>query len=113
MAIKRKQTKNLVVKMAGIPSDSSEFDLRAHYLTQHIPSIGSHYVVLQDGDVVKGRDHAEHGNVDRRFNKDSVFIELMGIEESDITPQQRQSVRGVISRLEEIYLDAHELDLTH
>lgn len=111
MPIRRKKTRNVVIVMSGIPSDSSLFDLKSHYLSQHVPSIGSHYVVHADGDVDRERELEVHGNVDARFNRDSVFIELMGETNEDITPQQRQTVRGIVSRMEELY-GAEELDLT-
>lgn len=112
MAIIRKNTRNIVVVMSGTPQDSSEYELRASYLKRHVPSIGSHYVVLEDGDVIKGREHNRHGNVASLYNKDSVFIEVMGTDGAFITPQQETSIRGVISRLQELYPEAEELDIT-
>ena len=113
MTIKRKETRNLVVCMSGTPTSSSEFDVRAAYLSRHVPSIGSHYVVLADGDVVKGREHDVHGNVASLYNNDSVFIEAVGQDCTDLTPAQQASIRGVISRLQELYPDAEELDITY
>ena len=109
----RKSTKNITVVMSGIAKRSSEFDLKAAYYAQHVPSIGSHYLILADGDVIKGRDHATHGNVHPQFNRDSVYVELMGVEASGITEHQRVALRGVISRLQETYPQAEELDLTN
>lgn len=112
MTIMRKKTRNVVVVLSGLPVSSHEFDLKAAYLSRHVPSIGSHYVILEDGDVVKGRDHSRHGNVLPQFNGDSVFIEVMGQERDDVTEAQKTSIQGVVSRMQEIYLDAQELDLT-
>ena len=109
MTIKRKETRNIVVIMSGTPKSSSEYDLRAAYLSRHVPSIGSHYVVLEDGDVIKARDVETYGNVEEQWNKQSVFIEVMGMDPYDLTEAQRASLRGLVDRLEETYLDAETL----
>lgn len=112
MAIKRRKTRNLVVVLSDTPKGSTEFDVRASYLSRHIPTLGSHYVILSDGDVCKGREHDEHGNVLPNYNRSSVYIEVVGQEYDDITEAQHAAIRGVISRLQEIYPEAEELDLT-
>lgn len=112
MAITRKATRNIAVVLSGTPVSSSEFDLKAAYLKRHVPSIGSHYVVLGDGDVVKARPHEQHGNVSKLYNKDSVFIEVMGPEDHRPTAAQAAAVKALIDHLKEIYTEAEELDLT-
>lgn len=108
MAMQRANTRNIVVVMSDIPSSSTEWDLSCKYRDKGIAGIGSHYVVLGNGDVVKGRDVNEHGNVNPQFNKDSVYIEVMGVTASDITPHQKTTIEGCISLLEERF-DAAEL----
>jgi hypothetical protein len=114
MTILRKNTRNVVIVLSNTKPNSTEFDVRAAYLSRHVPSIGSHYVVLTDGDIVKGREHKVHGNVDPRWNKNSIFVEVVGMSDSDITPQQRQAVRGIVGRMQDIYDSSiEELDLTY
>ena len=113
MAINRVKTLDIVAVLSGTPRNSSVWDLSCTYRGKGVSSIGSHYVILEDGDVVKARHHDEHGNVDPRYNKHSVFIELMGMDASVITPHQQTSLRGVISTLEGRYPDALSLELFH
>ena len=112
MAMQRKHTRNIVVVMSGTPIKSSTWDLACAYRDKGCPDIGSHFVILEDGDVVAGRPHNTHGNVDPMHNGDSVFIEVMGIDSSAITTPQRTALAGVISRMEETYLDSELLDYT-
>jgi hypothetical protein len=112
MAMLRAETLNIVVVMSGTPLNSTKWDLSCAYRDRGVSDIGSHYIVLEDGDVIKGRPHDQHGNVHPQFNKDSVFIEVMGEEGFAINPQQRVAITGVLSRMADIY-DAEELDLTH
>ncbi|WP_432473703.1 hypothetical protein [Amphritea sp. HPY] len=112
MAMQRAKTRNIVVVMSGTPIKSSTWDLSCAYRDKGVPDIGSHYVILEDGDVISGRPHSEHGNVDPRHNKDAVFIEIMGIDPSAVTPHQQTAAQGVISRMEETYLNAEPLDYT-
>lgn len=113
MAMKRVKTRDVVVVMSGTPIKSSTWDLSCAYRDKGVPDIGSHYVILADGDVVKGRPDDEHGNVHPRYNKASVFIELMGMDNTAITPQQQTSLAGVISVLEDRYPEAQLIELYH
>lgn len=111
MAIKRSDTKNIVV----VPSctgtkDLSLWDIKAKYREQGVGQIGSHYVVLRDGDVEKGRPVDEHGNVEQLYNRDSVFIEVLCSTDEEMTEAQRVSVHGLVSYLEDKY-EAEELNL--
>lgn len=112
MAMQRANTRNIVVVMSGTPIKSRLWDLSCAYRDKGVSDIGSHLVILEDGDVVSGRPHSEHGNVDPRHNKDAVYIEVMGIDPTAITPPQQTAIRGAISRMEETYLDAQLLDYT-
>lgn len=103
MAMKRSSTRNIVVVMSGIPKDSTEWNLSCKYRDKGVSGIGSHYVVLGDGDVVKGRDIEQHGNVDPRYNRNSVYIEVMGQSADDITPHQQSAIDGCVSILEDRY----------
>jgi hypothetical protein len=111
--MKRKHTRDLVVFMSGIPSDSTLWDLSCMYRNEGLPDIGSHYVIEQNGDVTKARPDDVHGLVDKRYNKTAVFIELMGHTKGDITPAQETSLNGVLSVLQDRYLDAQPLELFH
>lgn len=113
MAIKRAETREIVVVMSGIPVNSTEWNLSCAYRDKGVSGIGSHYVILADGDVIKPRADAEHGNVDPRFNKFAVFIELMGTASTEITPHQQKTLSGLTSMLEERYVDADVLELYH
>lgn len=113
MAMKRKHTRNIVVVMSGTPNKSSTWDLSCAYRDKGVSGIGSHYVVLGNGDVVKGRDADEHGNVDPRYNKNAVYIEVMGHTADDITPHQQSALDGAVSLLEERYPDAELLPLIY
>jgi hypothetical protein len=111
MAITRKQTRNIVVVMSGTPRISSVWDVSCAYRDRGVSDIGSHYLILEDGDVEAARPHTQHGNVHPEFNANAVFIEIMGKDNTAITAPQQQALRGVISMMEELY-DAEELDLT-
>ena len=112
MAMQRASTRNIVVVMSGTPIKSRLWDLSCAYRDKGVPDIGSHFVIMPDGDVTAARPHATHGNVCPKFNVDSVFIEVMGIDTTAITHPQRTAIQGVISRMEETYLAAELLDLT-
>lgn len=111
MAMKRNRTLNIVVVMSGIPAHSTEWDLSCKYRDNGVSDIGSHYVILSDGDVIKPRSDEEHGNVCPRYNVNSVFIEVMGLTEDDITPQQKTALEGVVSVLEERFVTAEILPI--
>lgn len=113
MAMQRAKTRNIVVVMSGIPSKSTEWDLSCKYRDKGVSGIGSHYVVLGNGDVAKGRDINEHGNVDPRFNRDAVYIEVMGQSADDITPHQQSAIDGCVSVLQDRYENAELLPLIY
>jgi|TARA_R110001606_G_scaffold388303_2_gene553502 hypothetical protein len=111
--MKRKHTRDLVVFMSGIPSDSTLWDLSCIYRTEGLPDIGSHYVIEKNGEVTKTRPDDTHGLVDKRYNKHAVFIELLGQTSEDITNHQESALAGVLSVLSDRYLDAQPLELFH
>ena len=114
MAIKREETKEIVVVMSGIKSSSDDkWALICDYRAKGISGIGSHYVIHANGDVTKGRPSDEHGNVMPLFNKKGVFIELMGVTSSDITKAQRAVLKATTEFLETKYVEAEVLDLTN
>jgi N-acetyl-anhydromuramyl-L-alanine amidase AmpD len=113
MATKRQQTNNIVVLVSDTTPNASEFVIASKYRDKGAPGIGSHYLVTEWGDVIKVRPNDEHGNVHADFNKDSIYIEVVGtVDTYRPSEAQHGAVTALVEILQETYLDAEELDWT-
>ena len=114
MARKREQTLNLVLLLSDTMPNASEFTIASKYRDEGALGIGSHYLITEVGEVIRTRPHDEHGNVQEDFNKNSIFIEVIGTIDTYATNDSQQAAaEGLLSWLGETYLEAEELDWTN
>lgn len=112
MALKRKLTKNILVLQSGTGTKALTLrELEDIYRAEGALSIGSHYVIDREGDVLKARHEDEHPNAHPRYNKDSVVIEVLCCNNLDMNEAQKAALSGAISVLQDKYPEAEELNL--
>ncbi|QFS87604.1 MULTISPECIES: N-acetylmuramoyl-L-alanine amidase [unclassified Marinobacter] len=111
----RETTENIVVLSVGSASeDMTAWDVECLYRDLGVNGIGAHYVILRDGDVlnkntykaIRARD--EVGNVDPRYNANSIFVVLVGSDDQ-YTEGQRAALNGLIGYLQEQYPEVEPL----
>ena len=73
--------------------------------------IGAHYVIRRSGMIETGRELDKLGNCKRRYNKDSVYVLLIG-KDGDFTQEQLQSLATIRGEIQELYPEAVALDFT-
>ena len=73
-------------------------------------TIGSHYVVQPDGLVETGRPLDQFGQRRRKYNKDSVFVDVVG-KYSKYTDAQLQAISEIEDELLDLYPGSELIDL--
>lgn len=111
----REVTDNIVILSTGTgEKDLGAWDVECMDRDRGCNGLGCHYVILRDGDVIgKGnydpaRAIHEVGNVDKRYNHNSLFVRLVGSDEQ-YTEAQESSLRGLIDYLQANYPEAEPL----
>jgi N-acetylmuramoyl-L-alanine amidase len=71
--------------------------IREWHLERGFKDVGYHYVILENGDVQKGREHSIAGAHAKGFNSKSLGICLIGID--SFTEEQYESLAVLIKKL--------------
>jgi N-acetyl-anhydromuramyl-L-alanine amidase AmpD len=94
--------------------DLSAWDVECMDRDRGCNGLGCHYVILRDGDVVGHRNYPAArseevvGNVDSRYNDNSIFVTLVGSDDW-YTEAQREVLSGFIEYLQGPYPEAEPL----
>lgn len=73
--------------------------------------IGYHYIIRRDGMVETGRELDKLGHYKRKYNKDSVYVCLIGKEEN-FTQEQLLVLPDIEDELRDLYPRAKVMNLT-
>lgn len=103
----RRSTRALLIHPYPSPTDIGLREItRAHRMQGYL-AVGFHYVIRRDGTVEQGRPESLIGAHNRRRDRDTVGICLIG--EDAFTAAQRASLEGLIADLLTRYPDAEVL----
>ena len=114
MFIKNRISTNNIVFLASRTEPEEdlgvvEFDIR--HRDKGCVMVGYHYVIKRDGMIETGRELDKRGHHRRRYNKDSVYVCVVGAD-ANFTPQQLSSVQTLEAELVDMYPEAQIVDLT-
>lgn len=114
----RQVTANLVVLGTGTgDEDLSTWDVECQDRDRGCNGLGCHFVILRDGDVVShgnypaARQKEAVGNVDPRYNENSIFVRVVGSDDQ-YTEAQQEALSGLIDYLQGIWPEIDPLYFT-
>lgn len=109
----RTETRRLVIVSSKTKpqEDIDATDLDRRDRNKGSVMINVHYVVKRDGTVETGRELDKLGNYNRRYNKDSVFVLLVGSRDN-LTKEQKAVYPDIEDELTDLYPIEEVIDLT-
>ena len=72
--------------------------------------VGFHYIIKRDGMVETGRELDKLGHHRRKYNRDSVYVALVG-KDDNLTDEQAVSLDEILEELKDLYPEAEVLEL--
>ena len=108
----RIKTYNIIILSSGTePNEdigAAELDRRDR--DKGCVMIGCHYIIRRDGMVETGRELDKLGHYKRKYNKDSVYVCLIG-KEGNFTESQKLVLEDIKDELRDLYPRAQVLYL--
>lgn len=114
MFIKQRIRTDHIVILATNTSPKEDIgvkELDRMHRTKGCIMVGYHYIIKRDGMVETGRELDRMGHHARRYNKDSVYVCLVGMD-GNFTPAQMTALVEIETELTELYPTAEIIDLT-
>jgi N-acetylmuramoyl-L-alanine amidase len=109
----RTQTKHIVVLSTQTKpeEDIGVKEIDRLHRDKGCMTIGYHYVIKRDGMIETGRELDRLGHHSRRYNRDSVYVCLVGTD-GNFTNEQLASLTEIEAELTDLYPKAEIIDLT-
>lgn len=113
MFIKQRTKTNHIVILATATGleDIGVKELDRQHRDKGCMMVGYHYVIRRDGMVETGRELDRLGHHSRRYNKDSVYVCLVG-SDGNFTDEQLNALVEIEKELTDLYPKAETIDLT-
>jgi N-acetylmuramoyl-L-alanine amidase len=111
--MKRLRTDNIVILATDTPpqTDIGVKEIERMHRDKGCACIGYHYVIKRDGMIETGRELERRGHHSRRYNRDSVYVCLVGTD-GNFTDEQLASLVEIETELTDLYPEAEIIDLT-
>ena len=109
----RPKTNNIVVLATNTEADEylGVEELDREHRDKGCVMVKYHYVIRRCGMVETGRELDKFGHHRRKFNRDSVYVCLVG-QEGNFTGEQIESLLEIERELKDLYPTAQIIDLT-
>lgn len=114
MFIKNRETTNRIVVLTtqtAADEDIGFRELDRKHRNRGSVMCGFHYIIKRDGMVETGRELDKHGHHRRKYNRDSVYVAMVG-KDINLTEEQAVSLEEILAELRDLYPSAQVLDLT-
>ncbi len=109
----RINTNNIIILASKTPPNENigADELDRQHRNRGCMMIGYHYVIRRDGLVETGRELDKRGHFRQKYNKDSVYVCLIG-KEDNFTEEQLEAMVEITDELRDLYPKATALDFT-
>lgn len=110
---KRIRTNHIVIlsSQTGPEEDIGVFELDRKHRDKGCLMVGYHYIIRRDGMVETGRELDRLGHHRRKYNKDSVYVCLIG-KDGNFTEEQLAVLPDIEDELKDLYPSADVIDMT-
>lgn len=114
MFIKKRTNTNHIVILSsktGPEEDIGITELERQHRDKGCVMVGYHYVIRRDGTIETGRELDRMGHHRRKYNKDSVYVCLIG-SDKNFTKAQLAVLPEIEEELLELYPNSQTIDMT-
>lgn len=114
MFIKNRNKTNNIIFLASQTEANEDIgvsELDRKHRDKGCVMVGYHYIIRRDGMVETGRELDKLGHHRRTYNRDSVYVCLIG-KGGNFTKEQLEAVQEIEAELTDLYPKAEIIDLT-